>query len=299
MRLTQLDGFLAVVEHGSVRAAARHLGISQPALSKSLAALERELGSTLLARTVTGAVPTAIGRAFLARARAIRADLQRAREEIAQLQGARAGRLTIGTSAAPAFEIIPQAIASFCAAHPGAFVRLVEVMYPGSLQGLRDGTLDLAIGPASADSTVAGTDIAVQALYCNRVMLAVRRGNPLARASSLRDLVDAEWVRAGTPEGPARVVDDAFAAAGLPPPRYRVQSETVLALSELAASSDLVAVVPEQVLAPERGGGRLVRIAVREHIEPVQIAILARAQLPPTPLAREFIRILRERAARR
>jgi len=122
-----------------------------------------------------------------------------------------------------------------------------------------------------------------------------RRGNPLARARSLRELVDAEWVRAGTPAGPARVVDEAFVAAGLPPPRYRVQCETVLALSELAASGDFVAVVPQQVLAPERGGGRLVRIAVREHIAPVSIAVLARAQAPLTPLAREFIRMLRDR----
>jgi DNA-binding transcriptional LysR family regulator len=299
MRFKQLDGFLAVVEHGSIRAASRQLGISQPSLSKSLATLERELGTSLLERTVSGAVPTVIGRTFLPRARAIRADLQRAREEIAHLRGERGGRLAIGSSPAPAFELIPQTIADICAAYPGAFVRLFEMIYPASLQGLRDGSIDLAVAPLPAKRADVGSDISVRTLYRNRVLLAVRRGNPLARARSLRELVDAEWVRAGTPAGPARVVDEAFAAAGLPPPRYRVQCETVLALSELAASGDFVAIVPQQVLAPERGGGRLLRINVREHIEPVSIAILTRAQAPLTPLARDFIRLLRDRAQRK
>lgn len=299
MRFTQLDGFLAVVEQGSIRAASRQLGISQPALSKSLALLERELGSTLLERTVSGAVATETGRTFLARAKAIRADLQRARDEIAHLQGARGGRLTIGSSAAPAFELIPQTIADVCVDYPGAFVRLIEVIDQASLQGLRDGSLDLAVAPLPANRSDVGSDISVRPLYRNRVLLAVRRGNLLARARSLRELVDAEWVRAGTPAGPARVVDEAFVAAGLPPPRYRVQCETVLALSELAASGDFVAIVPQQVLAPERGGGRLLRINVKEHIEPISIAILTRAQAPLTPLARDFIRLLRYRAQRK
>ncbi|MDX1375438.1 MAG: LysR family transcriptional regulator, partial [Burkholderiales bacterium] len=93
MRLTQIQQFLAVVDAGSIRGAARELGLSQPALTKSLRQLEDELGATLVTRSVRGAQATEFGRAFLARARAVSADLRRAREEIAQLRGAREGSL--------------------------------------------------------------------------------------------------------------------------------------------------------------------------------------------------------------
>lgn len=298
MRLAQIDGFLAVVEHGSIRAAARAMGLSQPALSKSISMLERDLGCSLLGRDVTGAVPTEIGRAFLLRAHAIRSDLQRAKDEIAQLRGMSGGRITIGTSAAPAFAVVPQAVVALQLRNPGAFVRMVEIIYPAAIQGLRDGSLDLAVGPVPARLADVGSEIQVTVLYRNRVLLAVRRGHPLATARSLRELGDAEWIRAGTPEGPARVVDEAFARAGLPGPRYRVQCESVLALAELAAASDFVAVVPQQVLAREGASDRLLNIRVAERIEPVQIALFTRARPPLTPMARELVQLLRDQIRR-
>ena len=86
MRLSQIRDFLAVADTGSIRAAARSLGLTQPALTKSLRQLEAELGAVLVTRSVRGIVFTALGQAFLTRARSIDGDLRRAREEIAQLQ---------------------------------------------------------------------------------------------------------------------------------------------------------------------------------------------------------------------
>ncbi|MFZ1909070.1 MAG: LysR family transcriptional regulator, partial [Burkholderiales bacterium] len=80
MRLNQIRDFMAIVEAGGIRAAARGLAVTQPALTKSLRQLETELGAVLLTRGVRGARPTEIGLAFLARARAVTVELRRARE---------------------------------------------------------------------------------------------------------------------------------------------------------------------------------------------------------------------------
>src|SRR5580693_6822900 len=71
MKLHQLRDLVAIAEHGSLRAAARHLGIAQPTLTRSLSELERELGAPLFERRARGMVATALGQAFIRRAIAI------------------------------------------------------------------------------------------------------------------------------------------------------------------------------------------------------------------------------------
>ena len=66
MKLHQLRDYLAIAEKGSIRAAAKHLGIGQPALSRSVRNLEQEVGTSLLDRHASGAVLTELGKAFRA-----------------------------------------------------------------------------------------------------------------------------------------------------------------------------------------------------------------------------------------
>ena len=91
MRLSQIRDFVTVVESGGIRAAARKLGVSQPAITRSVRGLEAELHTRLLQRTPTGVVLTEPGRAFLARARAAQAELRKVlsvrQEAIATLSG--------------------------------------------------------------------------------------------------------------------------------------------------------------------------------------------------------------------
>ena len=91
MRLRQIQDFLAVIEEGSIHAAARKSGLSQPAVTKSLRGLEAELHAQLVRRTNHGVVATPAGRAFYAHAHAAQAELRKGEEEIAQLAGEGSG----------------------------------------------------------------------------------------------------------------------------------------------------------------------------------------------------------------
>src|SRR5881397_1298300 len=97
MRLSQIRDFVAVVESGGIRAAARKLGVSQPAITRSVRRLEAQLHARLLQRTPTGVVLTQPGRAFLARARAAQAELRKAEEELDRLDQ-KAGSVAFGVS---------------------------------------------------------------------------------------------------------------------------------------------------------------------------------------------------------
>jgi DNA-binding transcriptional LysR family regulator len=102
MTLQQVLDFLCIAEHGSVHAASRASGQSQPALTKSLHRLEQTLGAPLFDRHARGTRINAFGREFLDHARRIAAEAQRAREAMAQSLGQRHGRVEYGISAAAA-----------------------------------------------------------------------------------------------------------------------------------------------------------------------------------------------------
>jgi LysR family transcriptional regulator of abg operon len=299
MRLSQIRDFLAVTETGSIRAAARSLGLTQPALTKSLRQLEAELGAVLVTRSVRGIVPTAIGQVFLSRARSIHSDLRRAREEIAQLSGSREGALSVGASTAPAMGVLPRAVVKLRQTWPNAKIRIADTSYPNVLADLREGRFDLAVAPQFGPDPVPAAEFSVEMLFQNEVVVAVRKGHPKARAKSLSEFTDSEWLRSGPRGGPSTVLNDAYHAIGLPPPDCHLQCESFLALPELVAISDCAAMVPWQMLEQPGVRGRLVRVSVREKLRPIVINLLTRAGVPLTPIAKDFVGILRGLVARR
>ncbi len=116
----------AVATSGSLSAAARALGSSQPAVSHHVRALEREVGTPLVARAGRGVRLTAAGEALAGHAAAILDRLAVAEEEVAALAGLRAGRVRVAAFPSAAAALVPPALAALAAAHPGLAVTLVE-----------------------------------------------------------------------------------------------------------------------------------------------------------------------------
>ena len=292
MRLSQIRDFLAVVDAGSMRAAARSLGLSQPALTKSIRRLEEELGGVLVTRSVRGAQLTEIGRAFLARARSVTADLRRAREEVAQLRGARAGSLTVGAAPAPALGLLPNALARLRRRWHEANICVTDISPSEVMPALREGWLDLALSVRIGPLAAPGAECLVEPLYLNEARIVARRGHPLAAARSLAELADAEWVRTGGTDNTSSL-PAAFQAAGMQPPRYRIECRSFFALAEIVAHSDLLAVVPWQLAAREAASGRTVQLPLKDALPAREICLFTRADVPLTPVAREFVDVLR------
>src|SRR5689334_14331756 len=171
LKLHQIRDLLAVAEKGSLRAAARKLGLAQPSISRSIRELERELGAPLLERHARGTVLTPVGALFARRARAAASELERAREEIAQLGGRGAGSVTLGLSSVPLLALLPKALAPFRARYPAVELRLVDTAFPAVEARLRDGSVDFYVGVAPQKRP--GRELKVEKLFDNtRVVLA-------------------------------------------------------------------------------------------------------------------------------
>ena len=150
MKLQQLEVLLAVVEHGGIRAAARHLHLSQAALTKSLRLLEAEAGVALLVRKASGVGLTEAGTRLLLRARLISRQVALAREELQQAAGDDQGTVRLGVTPFLTLTALGPAFDWFRSRYPQVQVQVIEGLMARVLPRLREGSLDIAA--VAADS---------------------------------------------------------------------------------------------------------------------------------------------------
>ena len=298
MRLNQIRDLIAASEAGSLRAAARRIGISQPAMSKSLAELEREFQAQLLTRTSRGVALTAAGRAFVARARVVQGELRKVEEDLAALRGGTEGTVAFGIGPALGLPLTPGAMARFRAERPAARVRIREGMRNALLPLVRDETLDFAVTEL-ADATEPGLHF--RPLFRLELAVAARKGHPLARATSLSDLAEAPWLFF-YPPGSGGALERTFDAAGLSSPNGVVHCESYITALTLIAQTDLLGLVPPQNIEHPVAHRSIQRIAIRESIPRPRIGIFTRADTPLSPTAalmmQALVSVARSRARR-
>ena len=156
MKLNQLKDLMAIVERGSLRAAARHLGQAQPALTRSIRLLEQDLGTSLFEREARGMVLTPAGKLFYQRASLVLHELRHAREEIEQHTGQMTGTVVMGLSIMPHVGLLPQALPRFRERFPHIKLKVIEGLYPAIEPGLRDGSIDFYLGAAPEEAIESG-----------------------------------------------------------------------------------------------------------------------------------------------
>lgn len=292
MRLQQLEGLVALAEAGSMRAAAKRLCISQPALTKSLKGLEEELGITLLQRTPRGVVLTEAGHAAQQRARGITADTQRLRDEMAHLRGLAQGRVTIAVSPVPAVLLLPSVLTRFIRECPGVQVQVLEGLYPAVLPDLRNGTTDLALGPQPPQDQL-GSGLRVEPMFSNELVVAARVGHPRAQTTRLADLLDAGWLQHGPDTGPGSLFAPAFAAHGLEPPPVAVRSTSFTASIALLEQSELLCVLPRRLIGHLQTRHHIIALPLADSLPAWDICLVTRAEVPLSPAARELATLIR------
>ena len=290
MKLQHLRALVAIAESGSVRAAARSLGLTQPALSKSLQQLEASLSVSLVTRTARGATLTPYGRAVLARAQGITQDLDRLREEVEQMRGSLTGGVSVAISPSPAKVLLPQALRRFHKDFPEVRVRVRESVYPDTLRMLREGQADLAVGAVPQLSRALTAEFHSETLYHNTLVVAGRRDHPMAAATSLADLLACQWLQHGPANGPGALLEPTFRAHQLPPPVPRVLSDSYTASFSILEHSDTLSLLPERLIRHQPG---LIALALREAMPTGDVSMIFRAASPLTPAAQGLAQALR------
>jgi len=176
VELRQLRYFVAVAEELHFRRAAARLHISQPPLSQQIAALERELGCELLARTRRRVELTPAGEAFLRDARATLAELDVATARARAIADGRAGVLRINFVGSALLSIVPAAVQRFRGARPGVELELHERSTVEQLRALEAGTADVGLVRPPID---AGAGLRTEIVMRERTIAALPAGHKL------------------------------------------------------------------------------------------------------------------------
>lgn len=293
MKLGQLDHFLVVAERGSLGRAARFLNISEPALSKSIRNLERELGVQLLDRGPRGMTPTVFGDSVAARARLIRSETNLIRREIAELKGVGTGIVRVGARPSFGAAYLPTAVARFHHQWPGVRAVVREGMMTTMVSELIHGELDIVV-VTLADAPP--DDALVQEkLMQNAVGIVARHDHPLAgrKVQHARRLGGFPWVRLLGSDPVHDRFQMLLAKNDLQDVDIAVESESVRFLLSYICKTDALGFFPENMIEEMPSGERLVILEVPGMAWRRQLGFLRRRHAAPTPAARALMDVIR------
>ena len=245
MELRQLEHVLAVIETGSLTAAASRVGLTQQALSKSLSRLEDSLGGKLFEREARGMVPTRLGETVAEHARDIVASSGRLKSAAAAELGLERGKLVIGLSPISATSDVGRRVIRFAASHPGLRIDIEAGIDKQFVAALHSGTIDLAI----ASHTESPDDgILVEPIGNEAWGITGRKLHPqLMKARTLAELKDCRWVLGRNTGWLQAAIEESFAAAGVNQPQPGIMTTSVLFALTTLAHSDYLAILPRSL----------------------------------------------------
>lgn len=298
--LRRLRAFHAVAERRSFSEAALHLGYAQSVVSHHVAALERELGVTLIdrGRRPVGVTPT--GERLLEHVVGVLGHVAAAEDEMQAIRGLRSGRLRIGAFLTACTSFVPAALGRFSAAHPEVEVGVEQREPPAAIRSLRAGDIDLAVVWRLVGQDALDVDgVVTEHLGDDPYRIVLPPGHRLARRRRLRmaDLAGERF------NGPARdtsmpyrsFLDEICGAAGFAPDvAYEVQDVSVGRAFVAAGLS--VALMPDLAVSHPRPDVVVRPVASAAPVRSVEAAWMAGRRVPA---AAPMVRLLAEAAAAR
>ncbi len=242
-----------VAHRGSISAAAEALSYTQSAVSQQVAALEAETGLALLERHPRGVSLTAAGQTLVGHAEGILARLTVAEEALEAIAGLRGGRLRMASFPTAGATLMPLAIATFRASHPGVELSLAEGEPQDIAPRLRAGELDLALLFEFAGESLVSERTTRVELLEDPMFLALPREHRLAARERLRleDLSEQAWVQTSQSSPCALHVVRCCHAAGFEP-NVAFESDDYQTVQGLVAAGVGVALIPRMALSAVR-----------------------------------------------
>lgn len=292
MELRHLRYFEAVARYSHVTRAAAELHIAQPALSKQISQLEQELGVALFDRVGRNVRLTEAGEALLPHARAVMAQVEAGRAEMAERIGLRRGRATIGTPPTVGTKLLPPVLAAFNRQYPGIELRLHEAGVQTLLDLLETGLTDVAV----VTLPVEDEQLTVMPLFTEEMVVAVWREHHLAGQEQveIRQLQHEPWVLSPQNYELREATLSACLAAGFAPRVVLDGGETDILLRFVAAGIG-VALVPRLAML---GASDLVPLRVCDQRLTRTLGIVWRGDRAASPAARALREFLVEQLRR-
>lgn len=295
--LRQLRHVLAVDRYRNFARAADAVGITQPALSRSLQALEETLGARLFDRDRVRVEPTAVGLRLVELARPLVKQARDAERELQQMVELNGGLLRVGAGPYVSELSLGTAVGHFVRLHPGVHVDLAVGDWPELYRRLLAEELELIVVECS--HATEDDRFLVEPLPVHPGFLYARAGHPLAGREHLTSADIAAYPIATTVM-PKRVLDligksDTLLRADLPDGAgtMELRAEMPHIARLIVMESDVIGIAVGPQIDPDLAAGRLVRLPIELSWLRTSYGIVRLAHRTPSPAASAFMAILR------
>lgn len=281
-----------IAAFGSISAAARELGLTQPALTKILSRVEDHVGGRLFERRARGVMTTATGRLFLDRMDRIDREMRFLMADVRSLETGLSGRVAVGVGQFWIGHIVPRVVNRLRQEAPDVQVQILTGTRDQLLGLLQRGEIDLMLGRFAADlpATLVAEPVAAVRLY-----VTVRAGHPLARLGrpvAPEDLWNYPWVLPPSSDPTAIHMAAMFRKHLGAPIAAAVEAVSQNVVSGLLTTSDMIAVLPGIAVNEPMAG--LVRLDCDWLDWSSEAGVIRVAETPLPASSERFLRLLRE-----
>lgn len=292
LRIRQLQIAVAVADQGSLLKAALTLGVSQPSVTKVITGIEEMLGVTIFDRLPRGVVPNEFGKAFLASARRIVAEISRVETNIAEIADGHAGTLVIGALPSAASGLLPAILPRFRQAYPGIAVSLIEGATDKLLLALQSGSLDLIAGRLY--ETEVKDDLRREVFYNEPLALMCRSGHPILRQKPVdKDQIERfEFALPAFSQRLSQDVEGAIAAADLTP-GLPLRSTSLACIREYLLGGDALTVLPRLMMVGDLMRGEIAVVPFDLPRQERPAGVITLRHRPMSTAQKAFISVMR------
>ena len=288
MTLVQLRHLISLAQSGSFTRSAEALFLTQPALSRSIQALEEELGQPLFDRVGRRSVLTPFGVDALRRARQLVFDADELANSGLQMRAGRSGTVRIGLGSGPGAMLMTPLLKTMATSHPSVHIEVARGPTDVLTRRLRERELDALV--VDVRSLSPSPDLQVTDMVEMRGAFMVREGHPLTRWKvALRFDALRQFPMASTPlsDEVARTMVERYGPAAHPSECITLRCEEIPSLVEVVRHSDAVLIAIRSA-APD-----LLELVLKPPLNATArfgiVTLARRAEPPALPIVRKLI----------
>ncbi|MGM0575690.1 MAG: LysR family transcriptional regulator [Myxococcota bacterium] len=289
LNLHHLRYFYEIARTGNMKRAARRLGVSQPALSKQIHALEDAVGFPLFHRSPKGMEPTPDGELVFSHCERIFGHLRELEEAMEGLRSGSAGRLAIATVNSIGVHLLPDYLSRYRAAHPDVHIRLITCPSAQVIDALREHRVDLGLvaGKPEADGMVATRFVS------NPLRVVVGTDGSIIPSDAREPIdpatLDEKPLVTFDEAAPTRhIAEGALRGLGIEP-TVVAESPDIEVVKRLVAIGMGFAVLPSHSIARELANGELRAVDVEGFDLSRDLYVVRRARGAVPPAVRQFL----------
>jgi DNA-binding transcriptional LysR family regulator len=252
LKLRDLHVFFTVVQRGSMAKAAAQLGVSQPAVSELISALEHTIGVRLLDRSPQGVEPTIYGHALLKRGFAAFDELKQGIRDIEFLANPTAGEVRIGCAESVAASLLAPIVQRFVQQYPRVVIHVHRLAAPAlELPELHERKLDLVLTRVVRPLANKDDDVNIESLYHDNLVVVAGMQSRWARSRKLdlAELMDEPWALTPLDCWTNIVFTEAFRMRGLEMPKISIRTFSIPLRMSLAEAGPFITIFPGSVLS--------------------------------------------------